>query len=251
MMYLFTDKKANLDQHSKHINADFGSSETIDSTFLTFVNKIFDTLKEEGNFRKVRRNCVQNVNVTVGISLSEDTLDKIGNAEDFDDLYDTLCNTCRPYWNWMNIRMIVKMASDCSPAEKLIEQYKSKVFSRKLKDVLLEIPNLEIPTDKYTEVKEKWKKDFNDVTIEDVVEHWNKLEKKFNVKENMLLKSITEGCVEIRWLLPNDDVKGAMSSAVNSQPVKCDDQLATEEFFPEVLYLKIGEVIVKDDIKGM
>ena len=151
----------------------------------------------------------------------------------------------------MNIRMLEKMVGDCSPAKELIHQYKSEVFSRKLKDVLSDIPILDIPPDQYAEVKVKCKKDFNEVTIKDIIKEWNDIEKKFNVEEAMLLQSITEGCVEICWLLPNDLVERAISSAANNQLAKCRDQSATEELFLEVLYLKIGDVVVKDDITGM
>lgn len=99
------------------------------------------------------RQCLQNVNVTGGISLPKETLNEIRCAKDFDELFDVLC--CTPYWNWMNIRMLEKMAGECLPAKELIKQYKDEVFSRKVKDVVSEIPTLEVPPDKYTEVKEK------------------------------------------------------------------------------------------------
>ena len=248
MMYLFIDKNPSPDQERKHTISDCGGTKTTDSIFSNYVSKICDTLKKE-DFRTVRRNCMQNVNVTGTILLSQDTRDKIKNAENFDDLYDTLCET--PYWNWMNIRMLEKMVGDCSPAKDLIEQYKSEVFSRKLKDFLSEIPTLEIPTDKYTEVKVKWNKDLDDLTIEDVVKQWSKLEMTFQVEEAMLLKSITKGCVEICWILPNDLVEHAISSDTNNQPIKYGDKLATQDLFPEVLYLKIGDVVMIGDTTRM
>ena len=195
---------------------------------------------------------MQNVNVAGVISLSEDTVKEIKSAKNFDDLFDILCVTCRPYWDWMNIRMLEKMVGDdCLAAKQLIYQYKSEVYSRKLKDVLLVIPDLKIPTDKYTEVKIKYEKDFNDVTIKDIVKQWNEIEKIFKVENAMLLKNITEGCVEICWLLPNGLVEHAISSAAKSQPVKCGIQSTTQQLLPKVLYLKIGEVVLKDYIIGM
>ena len=169
--------------------------------------------------------------------------------ENFDDLFDTLCET--PYWNWMNIRMLEKMVGNCPPAKELIKQYKNEVYSRKLKDVLSDIPNLDIPIDKYTQIKVKWKKELNDLTVKDIVKQWNEIEKRFNVEEAMLLQSIIEGCVEICWLLPNDLVEHAISSVTDNQPVKNDDQSTTEASFPEVLYLKIGDTVMKGDITGM
>ena len=247
MMYLFTVTNPSPDEVS-----DGEIMETTDRIFSTFIDKICDKLKEKGDFKQTRLMCIQNVNVPCGISLPKETLDKIHMTKNFYDLFEILCHT--PYWNWMNIRMLEKMVGHCEPAKILIDQYKHKVFSRKLKDVLSDIPKLDLPTNEYTEVTEKWKKDFKDVTIKDVVEHWNKLEEKFNVKEPMLLKSIAKGCVEICWLLPNDLVEHAISYATSNQPVKYGDhQSVTQELFPEVLYLKIGEleVVVKSDITGM
>ena len=246
MMYVFTVENTNPDQESKHIISDIQSSETTDTIFSTFIDKICATLKNKSDFIDLKIKCLHNVNVTGGIKLPKETMKEIKMAKDFDDLFVILC--CTPYWNWMNIRMLEKMVGDCPPAKELIDQYKRKVYSRKLKDLLLDIPKLKIPRDVYTIVKEKWKRDFNDVTIENVVEHWNEIEEKFNVEEAMLLDSITESCVEICWLLPNDLVEHAISSVANNQS---GDQSATDKLFPEVLYLKIGDVVMKDDITGM
>ena len=62
-----------------------------------------------------------------------------------------------------------KMAGNSLAAKQTIENYKKNIYSRKVKDVMSEISNLEIPTNGYTEVKEKWNKDFNDLIIEDIV----------------------------------------------------------------------------------
>ena len=59
----------------------------------------------------------------------------------------------------------------------MIEKYKNKVFSKKVQDVISEIPDLKVPTDKYTKVEEKWNKDFDDLTIRDVVGRWSEIEK--------------------------------------------------------------------------
>lgn len=209
---------------------------------------MFDVLSQI-EFGRVQRRCLENLNVVGGISFSTDIEDKIENSENLTNLFKIL-SRCRQYWNWMNIRILEKMAGNSSTAKQLIEKYKKRVFSTKVKDIMSAISNLEIPTKGYTEVKEKWNKDFNDLTIRDVVKRWNEIEKKFNVKETMLLKSITDGCVEICWLLPNNLVEDAICSATNNQQRRDDDQSGTsnQELFPEVLYLKIGDIIIKDDV---
>ena len=207
---------------------------------------MFDVLKNQ-DFRKVRRKCLENLDIVGGISLSEDVEDKINKANDLYDLFDVTCR-CKSHWNWMNIRVIEKMASNCSEAEQLIDQYKDEVFSRKVKDVVSEIPNLEVPADKYTEVKEKWNKKFDDLRIKDVVKRWDEIEKILKAEGIMLIKSISTGCVEICWLLPNDIVKDAIRLATSSQPRENGDQSATihQAFLSESLSFQIGDVIIKE-----
>ena len=220
------------------------SSETIDATFSSFVDDMFDVLSQE-DYRKVQRRCLENINVVGGISYSTDVEDKIDNSDNLYDLFKVLCR-CRSYWNWMNIRILEKIAGNSSAAKQLIEEYKKKVFSKKVKDVMSLISNLKIPTDGYTEVKQKWNKEFDDLLIEDVIKEWHEIERKLIADEAMLLKSITGGCVEICWLLPNDLVERAISSTTNSQLLMQDVVLATEELFPDLLYLKIGDKVIKD-----
>ena len=218
---------------------------TIDAAFSHFVDDMFDVLKQ-GDFDKVQRKCLENINVIGGIKLSPTVEEKIDDSKNLSGLFKVLCR-CRSHWNWMNIRMLEKLAGNSLEAKQLIENYKNKVFSRKVKDVMSDISNLEVPKDGYTEVKEKWKKDFNDLTVTDIVERWGDIEKRFNVeKETMLLKSIKEGCVEICWLLPDHLTEDTVSMVTNSQhQLGTDNQ---EKVFSEMLYLKIGDVIIKSDV---
>ena len=214
---------------------------------------MFDILEKE-KFDKIKRKSLENLNVAGGISVAEDIEDKVDESENLSELFNTLSRRCRPYWNWMNIRMLERMAGNSSAAKQTIEKYKKNIYSRKVKDVMSEISNLEIPTNGYTEVKEKWNKDFDDLTIKDVVKRWSELERRFNVEGTMLLKSIIEGCVEVCWLLPNDLVKQASCSVTGNRQHRCgdDDQSGTgQDLFPEVLYLKIGDLVIKDDISKL
>ena len=205
---------------------------------------MFDVLNQ-GNFDRVQTKCLQNLNVIGGISLSVDVEDKIDNSKNLSGLFRVLCR-CRSHWNWMNVRMLEKLAGNSLEAKQVIQNYKNKVFSRKVKDVMSEISNIEIPKDGYTKVKEKWNKDFNELTVTDVVKRWNDIEKKLNVEENMLLESINEGCVEVCWLLPDHLSADTISLAKDTQYQL--DTSTQEQLFPEMLYLKIGDAIIKDDI---
>ena len=213
---------------------------------------MFDILKKE-NFEKVQRKSLENLNVAGAISLDEDIESKMNDSQNLSGLFMVMARHCRPYWNWMNIRILEKLAGRSSEAKKSIEKYKSNVYSRKVKDVMPEICDLEIPKIGYTEIREKWKKDFNELIVGDVVEQWNELERRFNVKGAMLLKSLTSGCVEICWLLPNNLVKQAKCSATKSQLDRDDDDddqssISIQKLYPELSYLKIGDCVIKDDV---
>ena len=237
----------------------FIDEETIEATFSTFGDEMYDVLCKE-DFNKVRRKCLENVNIIGGLSLSADVKNRIIEARNLGDLFMVLCCHCRPYWNWMNIRLLEKMAGNSLAAKKLIKAYKKKIFTLKVKDVISEISDLEIPRDNYTVVKEKWNKNFDDLIIQDIVTRWAEVEKKLNVGETILLKSITAGCVEICWLLCDDLVDHAIRSATcsnpedQSSPHDKDDELqqslGIQELFPEVLYLKIGYYVILDKCTG-
>ena len=261
---MFIGKKISIDQKSV-ITYD-RNSESIEATFSTFVDDMNDVLEQQ-DFARIQRKCLENVNIKGGLQLSKDDEQEIVDTKNVAKLFTVMCRRLRPYWNWMNIRILEKMAGNCVEARQLIEKYKKHVYSRKVKDIISEISNLEIPRD-YTEVKEKYKIDFNDLLIGDIVKRWGEIEKKLDVEETMLLKSITAGCVEICWLLPNCLVDHAIHSATNSylasqsvtqeqvkknyhtELAKHDGQPATHKLFAEVLYLKIGEVVIKDDTTG-
>ena len=211
---------------------------------------MFNILEQE-NFNNVKRRPLQNTNVVGRIT----HIETIRNSENLHNLFEVLTCDCRPYCNWMNIRMLEKMAGNSPAAKQTIEKYKKNIYSRKVKDVMSEICNLETPTNGYTEVKEKLKNNFDDLIVKDIVQRLEEIEKKFKVEETMLLKSINEGCVKICWLLPNDLVEQVSCLVINNQEGKPDDDdqsgTSTQELFPEVLYLEIGDLIIKDDISKL
>ena len=226
----------NSNSEQKGTELDSESSKDIDAAFTSFVDDVRAILSK-GNFSKIKKECLESLDKFCGMLLSVEVKKQVGNSKNVSDLFSVLSGY-KQYWNWINIRILEKMTGNSSTGRWLTEKYKRKVFSRKVKDVISKIPKLEIPLDKYTQVIEKWNKDFDNLMIKDIVEHWNQIEKKFNVSETMLFESITVGYVEVCWLLRNDLVEHVL-------------YLATPELFPEVLYLKIGNTVIKDNIASM
>ena len=202
----------------------FTNCEDVDDCFSRFTAAMFQILSK-ANFSSLRRACLENINRLGGVTLSKELKSRIETAQNLDHLFDVLCDT--PYWNWMNIKMLTKMAqaSLLDAATKLIQEYKDEVYSRKLIDVLPQLPDLNISDTDYTKVKEKWKKDLNDITVYDLVKHWSEVEKIFNVEgPTVLLDRVINGSIEIHWLIPTELVEHIHQSISNhiSIMIECD-----------------------------
>lgn len=85
MFYLFT---GNISSPGQINIANCGSFENIDTTFISFVDDMFDILSGI-EFSKVQRRCLDNLNITGGISLP-DIETKIDDSENLHDLFKTL-----------------------------------------------------------------------------------------------------------------------------------------------------------------
>ena len=193
----------------------FTNCEDVDECFSHFTAAMFDILSK-AKFTSLRRACLENSNTAYGLTLSKDLKNSIAVAQNLDHLFDVLCDS--PYWNWMNIKMLTKMAhaSHLKAATELIDQYKHEVYSRKLIDVLQHIPDLNISDSDYIRAKEKWKKDLNDITVNDLVTHWYEVEKIFNVEEpTILLDKVINGSIVIHWLIPTELVEHICQSINN------------------------------------
>ena len=155
----------------------------VDDMFIAFLSALHNVLSE-AEFKMVRMGCI-----TLSAKLPNEFDSKVRATETLYDLFDVLVSS--PFCNWMNIRLLEKMAAASlqSNAHQLINQYKNAIFSKKLKDIFKHIPEVsnQIPDEYYSKIKQRWKKEFDDVTVKDVIGEWNKLEKLFDVEELMLL----------------------------------------------------------------
>ena len=209
----------------------FADCDNVDECFSHFTSAMFKVLSS-ADFPLLRRACLENINKLGGVALPNDLESNIAASQSLNDLFDVLCDT--PYWNWMNIKMLAKMAraSHLPAATELIQQYKEEVFSRKLIEVLQQIPYCNSSDNYYTKAIEKWNKDVNDVTVNDLVNHWSEVEKIFDVEEpTVLLDKVINGSIEIHWLIPTELVEHihqTISSHI-SIVIKCD-----------ILYFDIG-----------
>lgn len=232
--------------HNKIVDETFEeySNMTVGYAFYHFCEKLFDELKTI-EFPRLQRGCLWSIGPAVGVSLTEVLKKSIQCRKNSDDLFSLLCGDMGYICNWISIRILEKMSVGCSSAMGVIEQYKEEIYSRKL-DVS-DIPNLNIPADKsdcFTKIEETWNRDITGVAIKDFIKHWVDIEKLLNVKESLLLYNVTCNCelINIVWLLCNDLVERANNSVTT---VNRDNHLLIE-----VLYLKIGDTLVKEELFG-
>ena len=214
---------------------DFSDCENVDECFSHFSAAMLKILSS-ADFPSLRRACLENSSKLGGVMLPNDLKSSIAATQSLNDLFDVLCDT--PYWNWMNIKMLSKMAraSHLPAATRLIRQYKEEVFSRKLIEVLQQLPSCDSSSNYYTKAKEKWNKDLNEITVNDLVNHWSEVEQIFDVEEpTILLDRVINGSIEIHWLIPTELVELTRQSVCNhiSMMRRCD-----------ILYFDIGGHVI-------
>ena len=214
---------------------DFSTFDEVEVMFSAFISALRKLLSED-KFKMIRRGCISNGKL-LSAKLPNDFVDKINATKTLDDLFDEVVNS--PYCNWMNIRLLEKMAAASlqSNACQLIEQYKDVVSSKKLKDIFEHIPEVSsLVTDNYySKIKQRWNKEFDDLTVKDVIGQWCRLEKIFDVEEPaLLLERVIKGSVEFHWLIPSELVCHARYSAFKNW-----------HLLDDILYLDICDHIVK------
>jgi len=243
ILHVFTDKtvQASVQEKStpESTSVEFNINDRVDDMFLKLVPAIGDILKKSNcEFTLLRSACTKPDKPLATVNkLPSEFVEKVTATKNLDELLELL-NAC-DYCNWMNVRMLEKLAASSRQveAQTLIHKYKRIIFSKKLADILQDIPQLEITEEYYTKVQDKWKKDLKDITVEDIVKHWSKLQKIFDVEDvELLLQNITEGSIQFHWFIPLNLVSNARLSAFKNW---CG--------LEDVSYLSIGDHVIKND----
>jgi len=221
------------------VSVEFHISDRVDDMFLKLVPAVGGILKRSScEFVLLRSACIKpDTPLIEANKLPVEFVDKINATKNLSDLLALLIVS--PYCNWMNVRLLEKMAAlSCQvEAEQLIAKYKKTVFSKKITDVLQYIPNLKVTDDYYVKVRDKWKKDLEDITVEDIANHWVKLQNIFNIDQSeILLENLIKGCIEIVWLIPVELTSFARLSAFKNW-----------YDLEDVSYLSIDDHVIKND----
>ena len=172
-------------------------------------------LLQSGDFYAIRRACIEQTNTPNGVQLSPDMIQKISTTDKLVVLLDTLALS--PYWSWIDLRLLqaIVVASGSTAAKNLLTSYKNAVFSKKLMDVLSEVPSKEITDEYYTKIISKFDKQLEELTIFDLLKKKSHLETVIMdlKKGTCALAHIGEGCIEIHWFIPTDYIDRVYKAA--------------------------------------
>jgi len=213
---------------------DFSDFDDVNDMFTALWSGLRNLFGED-KLPSFRRACTTNDKL-MRRKLPEEFVQKFTATTNLDELFDAVVRS--PFCNWMNIRLLEKMAAASLQrnAIQLIKKYKETISSLKLKDVLNQIQEVKIPDDYYSKVKEKWSKELDELTVNDIISHWCRLEIIFDVEDTaFLLDHIIEGSVVLCWLIPTELVCHARYSAFKMWN-KLED----------ILFLEIGNHMIKD-----
>lgn len=193
---------------------EFESYGDVGKAFIKLQTKLCIILKNE-NFPAVRRACITQMHNPGGAELSEKLINQISSKQNIDDLFDELVQS--PYWSWIDIRILEVMviASENSLAAEILSNYKAVVFSKKIIDLLPNVPSKKVKEEYYSKMLAKVNQDHNEMTVADLLKFQSQLEAVIlDIKKGIcILEHLENGCIEVHWYIPNDYVDGAYQTA--------------------------------------
>ena len=211
---------------------EFENFNNVGKAFITLQTKMKKLFKK-ADYDDLQDACIAQIHNPGGAELPQTLIDQISAKHNINDLFHLLVRT--PYWSWFDIRMLEAMvvASDNPQAMELLDNYKDAVFSKKLIDLLPNVPSKEAKEEYYSKVVTKLKLDHNEMTVADLLKFQSQLEVVImDIKRGIcILEHLEKGCIEVHWYIPTSCVDGAYQTA----RVRCNQ-------FKDLnlLYIKIG-----------
>ena len=193
---------------------DFSKMKNISGAFVCLTSRVAEYLAT-AKFSSIRRACITQTNTPNGVQFSPDIEKKIKSSTNLDDLLDVLAES--PFWSWIDLRLLEALvaASGSSKCDTLISSYKEAIFSRKLIDILPNVPSKELKEKYYMKIVSKLDKEADDITVADLLEFRSQLEVVImDIKNGIcVLDHFKDGCVEIHWYIPAEIVDHAYQTA--------------------------------------
>ena len=177
-----------------------------------------ETILTDGNFPQLRRACIHRIK-SLKSNLPHKLISQILQTSSMNELLDMLAQS--EYWNWLDTRLLEALtyASGSPEAIEFLEHFKNTFYPRKISEF---IPyQLIKPFKQFINLKDKFDKDPNELTVYELLEHKYKLETEvLDIDEGeLVLSCIKTGCVELTWQIPQELIYRAYTSMKR----KCDE----------------------------
>ena len=193
---------------------EFEKHDNVGKSFIVLQTNMRELL-QNANCGDLRRACIAQRHNPGGAKLSLELASKMSTTKNNDELFDLLVLT--PYWSWIDIRILEVMvvASKSSFALQLLKNYKAAVFSKRLIDLLPNVPSMEVKEEYYAKVVTKIKKDHNEIPVADLLEFQSQLEAVImDINSGVcILAHLEQGCVEAHWYIPTNCADRAYQNA--------------------------------------
>ena len=193
---------------------DFEEYDHVGNAFIVLQTNMRALLKK-ADCVDLRRACIAQMRNPGGAELSQELVKEISKTQNTDSLFDVL--VLSPYWSWIDIRILEVMvvASKNSRALQLLKNYKAGIFSKRLIDLLPNVPSREIKEKYYAKVIAKIEKDHTEITVADLLEFQTQLEEVImDIQRGIcILEHLEKGCVEVHWYIPTNCVDRGYQNA--------------------------------------
>jgi len=193
---------------------EFAEFDDVGDAFISLQTNLSYMLMKP-HFPSLRRACIAQQKTPGGVKLPRLLKTEIRCAQNIDMLLDALVDS--PYWSWIDVRLMqaIVRASNIPQAMQILKNYKNAVFSRKLIDLLPNIPSKDIKEKYYDKIVMKLEKDASNMTVADLLESQTELETVIMDigRGTCILDNIRPGCVEVHWYIPTHCVDNAYQSA--------------------------------------
>ena len=199
----------------------FSKTQDIDRLFASFMSKYIEAI-EKADFSKIAETFEDGTSLNHGVP--EDIEEKTLQAKDC----VSFINALKPaHCNWLNISILKVVAQSVDAvsreATELVDQFIETVYPRKVKEVMQEISNISnISMDSYTDVKETWNKDLDDVIIEDLFIHQKHLASILQIQQHTLVLQRIDSGIEMHWAIHTRLVERARQSAKSADIASYD-----------------------------
>ena len=208
MIQLETNSMIISEEEFQKYNNDVGNA------FIALQTKMKALLKN-ANCGNLKNACITQMQNPNAVELSQKLNEEISSAKNSDELFDLLVRS--PYWSWYDTRIMEAMvtASENVQARELLKNYKTVVFSKRVVDLLPNVPSKKVKEEYYAKVITKIEKDSNEITVADLLIFQSQLEGVImGIKKGIcILDHLKDGCVEIHWYIPTNCVNEAYQTA--------------------------------------